>query len=226
MFTVLAVCTGNLNRSALAEALLRTWAGWYLPASVASQVNVTSAGLSAPVGSHMRTRTRTIAATLGADGSGHRAVQLGEAMVRDADLVLVAEAAQRDLVLGFAPGALKRTLTIREAGAIAARIEASSPPATLDELRSRASAITGGRALATGIEADIVDPQGKEDDAYREMTRQEVPALARLAAALFGMPDREVEAYEATAADPAAFPFGADAPSAPASDGSQGRHRA
>ena len=41
---------------------------------------------------------RTIAATLGADGAAHRAVQLGESMVRDADLVLVAESAQRDLL--------------------------------------------------------------------------------------------------------------------------------
>ncbi len=30
-FTVLVVCTGNLNRSALGAALLRTWVGWYLP---------------------------------------------------------------------------------------------------------------------------------------------------------------------------------------------------
>ena len=61
-FTVLVVCTGNLNRSALGGALLRTWAGWYLPAPLAARVRVASAGLAAPVGSHMRSRTRAIAA--------------------------------------------------------------------------------------------------------------------------------------------------------------------
>lgn len=224
-FTVLAVCTGNLNRSALAEALLRTWAGWYLPESVAAQVTVTSAGLSAPVGSHMRTRSRTIAATLGADASGHRAVQVGEAAIRHADLVLVAEASQRDLVLGIVPGALKRTLTIREAGTIAESLGSASPPQSLDELRARASGIAARRALANG-ETDIVDPQGKDDDAYREMARQEVPALARLAAALFGMPAGEVAAYEEAVADPAAFPFGAPVDADPGPEGRRGRHRA
>lgn len=224
-FTVLAVCTGNLNRSALAEALLRTWAGWYLPESVAAQVTVTSAGLSAPVGSHMRTRSRTIAATLGADASGHRAVQVGEAAIRDADLVLVAEASQRDLVLGIVPGALKRTLTIREAGAIAESLGSAPPPESLAELRDRASAIAARRAFASG-ETDVVDPQGKDDDAYREMARQEVPALARLAAALFGMPAGEVAAYEQTVADPGAFPFGAPVDAEPGPESRRGRHRA
>ncbi|MEI5583918.1 MULTISPECIES: arsenate reductase/protein-tyrosine-phosphatase family protein [unclassified Agromyces] len=206
-FTVLVVCTGNLNRSALAGALLRTWADWYLPAGVASQVTVASGGLAAPVGSHMRSRTRIIAAALGADGSEHRAVQVTEAGIRAADLVLVAEATQRDQVLGFAPGALKHTLTIREAGAIAARMTSGAPPASLDELHARASALAANRALATGVPTDVIDPQGRDDDAYREMARQEVPALARFASVLFGMPPREVAAYDEAVTDAAAFPF-------------------
>ena len=134
-FTVLVVCTGNLNRSALGGALLRTWAGWYLPTALATRVHVASAGLAAPVGSHMRTRSRSIAATLGADASGHRAVQITEPMIRAADLVLVAEASQRDTVLGFAPAALKHTFTIREAGAIAGELPEWEPPTSVDELR-------------------------------------------------------------------------------------------
>lgn len=210
-FTVLVVCTGNLNRSALGAALLRTWAGWYLPAPLAAQVDVTSAGLTAPVGSHMRTRTRAIAATLGADGSGHRAVQVTEALVRGADLVLVAEASQREKVLGFAPGALKHTFTIREAGAIAGELPEWAPPASLEDLRDRVAQLGENRALANGSATDIVDPQGKDDEAYRAMAREEVPALARLASALFGMPAREVVAYDEAVADDAAFPFDAEA---------------
>ncbi|MGR0218597.1 arsenate reductase/protein-tyrosine-phosphatase family protein [Agromyces sp. ZXT2-6] len=235
-FTILAVCTGNLNRSALAAALLRTWAEWYLPAELAGRVTVSSAGLAAPVGSRMRSRTRAIASALGAETPGHRAAQVTEQHIRAADLVLVAEVDQRDRVLGFVPAALKYTLTIREAGAIAATMSDGRPPATLDELRARAALIVRSRALANGAPADIVDPQGREDDAYREMARQEVPALARLAAVLFGMPAAEVAAYDEAVTDAAAFPFdaegggsaaGRDAP--PAAAGGvrpRGRHRA
>ena len=206
-FTVLVVCTGNLNRSALGAALMRRWAEWYLPAPIASQVRVESAGLAAPVGSQMRTRTRLVAEALGGDGSGHLATQITEGMVRAADLVLVAEAAQRDTVLGLAPGALRNTFTIREAGVIAGELPEAEPPATLDDLRARVAALAGHRSLADGAETDIVDPQGKDDEAYREMARQEVPALTRLASTLFGMPAAELLAYDEAVADAAAFPF-------------------
>ena len=43
-------------------------------------------------------------------------------------------------------------------------------------------------------------------DAYIAMARQEVPALAQLATVLFGMPPREVAAYEA-AVEAAAYDF-------------------
>ena len=118
MFTVLAVCTGNLNRSALGAALLRTWAGWYLPAGLAREVRVVSAGLAAPGGRPMRTRTRVIAEALGAEGADHRATQITESAVASADLVLVASREQVDSVLGLAPSALRSTFTIREAGRI------------------------------------------------------------------------------------------------------------
>ena len=227
-FSALVVCTGNLNRSALGAALLRTWAGWYLSAPLAARVQVASAGLAAPVGSHMRTRSRSIAATLGADASGHRAVQITEAMIRTADLVLVAEASQREKVLGFVPGALKHTFTIREAGAIAGELPEWAPPSSVDELRSRVAAFGANRALANGAPSDIIDPQGKDDEAYRIMAREEVPALARLAAALFGMPAREVVAYDEAVADAAAFPFGelAADPGADAAARTRGRRQA
>lgn len=207
-FTVLVVCTGNLNRSALGAALLRTWAGWYLPAPLAAQVRVESAGLAAPVGSHMRSRSRAIAATLGADASGHRAVQITEPAIRSADLMLVAEASQREQVLGFVPGALKHTFTIREAGAIAGELPEWEPPSSVDELRRRVATFGANRALANGAPSDIIDPQGKDDEAYRIMAREEVPALARIASALFAMPAREVVAYDEAVADAAAFRFG------------------
>jgi len=209
-FTVLVVCTGNLNRSALGAALLRTWAGWYLPEPLASQLHVTSAGLAAPVGNPMRRRTRLIAEALGAEASDHRAAQITEGAIRSADLVLVAEAVQRDKVLGFVPGALRNTFTIREAGAIAAGLPESPPPASVADLRARIAEISANRELANGAETDIVDPQGKGDEAYRAMAREEVPALARLSAVLFGMPPGEVVAYDEAVEEAAGRSFDGD----------------
>ena len=207
-FTVLVVCTGNLNRSALGAALLGTWAEWYLPPALARDVHVTSAGLRAPVGSSMRTRTRIIAGALGAEAARHRATQISEQAIRSADLVLVASRDQVDGVLALVPGALRSTFTIREAARLAERLADAPPPDSVAELRARVAELGGHRRppAAGGAGDDIVDPQGKDEDAYIAMARQEVPALARLATVLFGMPPGELAAYEA-AVEVAAYDF-------------------
>lgn len=205
-FTVLVVCTGNVNRSALGAVLLDTWAAWYLPEETRDGVRITSAGLRAPEGSSMGSRSRRIAAALGADGSRHRARQITEEAIRSADLVLVSSARQRESVLGLVPGALRSTFTMREAGRIAEQLESMPNPGSVDEMRERVAMLSQHRSVASAVdgEDDIVDPQGRDDDAYRLMVRQEVPPLATLARLLFGMPEGEVAAYGA-AADAAAF---------------------
>jgi protein-tyrosine phosphatase len=196
-FTVLVVCTGNMNRSALGHVLLETWSGWYLPSDAARRVRITSAGLRAPEGSIMGRRSLLIATALGADGSAHRARQIDESAIRNADLVLVSSARQRDDVLGLVPGALRSTFTIREAARIAALLEGPVAPTTTDEMRARVARLAQNRAMAAAArdDDDIVDPQGKDDDAYRLMARQEVPALTAIAELLFGMPQAEAIAY-------------------------------
>lgn len=206
VFTVLVVCQGNVNRSALGAVLLERWAEWYLPKGAAGHVRVTSAGLGAPVGSRMSRRAKVIAEALGADGSRHRAAKLTEAHVRTADLVLVSSGDQRDSVLALVPGALARTFTIREAGRVAEALPEWPAPRSLAELRARVFAIADNRIAGAGDD-DIIDPQGKDDEAYRQMAREEVPALAELARALFGMPRAEIEAYrEAVEAAEYSFP--------------------
>ena len=217
-FSVLVVCTGNLNRSALGAALLGTWARWYLPPGIASSVRVTSAGLQAPVGSKMRSRTRRIAEALGADGAAsHRARQITEEMIRSADLVLVASSDQRESVLGMVPSALRSTFTIREAGRIVEQLPAWDAPASTAELQARVAMVAENRNVAAGrldrVDDDIIDPQGKDEEAYRLMAQQEVPPLARIAAALLGMPPAEVIAYD-VAAEAGIFGFDGD-PSGP-----------
>ena len=201
-FTVLAVCTGNLHRSALAHALLETWAEWYLPTTLSQSVKITSAGTQAPRGSRMVPPTLEIAAALGADGSGHRSRALSGGLIERADLVLTASRAHRDEVLRSVPGSLRRVFTIREAGRIAASLDGRPAPATVEDMRSLVASMADRRSLAGSPgDDDIVDPQGKPQDAYLEMTAQEVPPLADLAVALLGMSRPDHDAYVAAAAD-------------------------
>ena len=71
---ILVVCTGNIHRSPLAAALLRTWADWYL-GDLAADVEIASAGLFAVVGAPMPVGTQTIARALKAGARAPRALR-------------------------------------------------------------------------------------------------------------------------------------------------------
>ena len=83
MNSILTVCVGNICRSPVAEALLKT----RLP-----NCKVWSAGLHAVVGHGVEPTAREIAEQHGLDVSDHRAQQVAGWMLSHADLVLVMEA--------------------------------------------------------------------------------------------------------------------------------------
>ncbi len=204
-FLIVTLCEGNVHRSALAAALLRRWADWYLPSELAESVSVSSAGFAAPVGRPMGERVLKITSALGADGSTHRAAQVDDGVLARADLVLVASRRQLEKVLSRVPSALRRTFTIREAGRIVGALDVSPPTSTRD-LRRVVDRLADSRTGAASDEADdIVDPQGLGDEAYLQMVREEVAPLARLGALLFGMPRPDLAAYFAAAEDPASL---------------------
>lgn len=203
-FTVLTVCTGNVHRSALAGELLTTWAGWYLPAGLREAVVVGSAGTRAPVGEPMGGMTRRVASALGAEDRAHRARALTESLIADADLVLAASRAHRDEVVRRMPRAMRRTFTIREAARIAALMPVGSP-VTADDLAAvvaRMAEQRVGVAPSRPSDDDIVDPQGKGTAGMDDMVREEVPALAQLAVALWGMPQGDAAEYVRVSAVP------------------------
>jgi protein-tyrosine phosphatase len=205
-FAILTVCTGNVHRSPLAAALLRTWAGWYLSPPLAAQVIVRSAGLAAPVGSPMSSRIQAVARSLGADGSTHRATQIADGVIASSQLVLVATRRQRDEVLNRVPAALRTTFTISEAGAIAAMIEDRRRPQGVPDLAAVVAELADRRGLHSAPDGgDIVDPQGLDLDAYVQMTREEVIPLTHLAELLLGMPAADVAAYRSAAEDSASL---------------------
>lgn len=79
---ILVLCTGNICRSPLAEALLRE--RLQLP-----EVEIASAGTGAVVGYPADPLAIEVAARFGFDIGAHRARQATPALLREADLVLV-----------------------------------------------------------------------------------------------------------------------------------------
>ncbi len=202
-FKVLVACTGNIHRSALAATLCQEWVHWYLPADLAERVQISSAGFGAPVGARMGTRAQKIAVALGGDGSTHRATQITDRMLEDADVVLVATRRHLESAIGRVPSALRRSFTVRESGRVAGTLRRRSLQST-EDLRTVVADLARARSAAADPDADdIIDPQGQGAEAYLQMIREEIPPLAQLAHVLFGMPRPDVEAYAAAAAQPA-----------------------
>ena len=204
-FRILAVCTGNVHRSAFAAVMLREWSGWYLTSDISARISVTSAGTRAASGAPMDAGLLAIVAALGGDGHDHRSAQLSDAAIESSDLVLVATRRHRDAVLSRVPSALRRTFTIREAGRIAELLEPARRP-QLDELRLRVATLADRRAEVGGAspDDDIADPEGHGEEAFHRMVVEELPPLVAVARALIGMPDGDVRAYLEAAADPLA----------------------
>lgn len=98
---LLIVCTGNICRSPVAEALLRA----RLP-----RLDLESAGLDALVGQGVEPLARVLAEGEGLDVSRHQARQITQEMIQQADLVLVMSEGQRLAVAKLVPAAIGKTL--------------------------------------------------------------------------------------------------------------------
>jgi protein-tyrosine-phosphatase len=100
MRAILFVCTGNICRSPMAEAIAR--------ARVDAAMSFGSAGLHALDGAPATGHAVRAAAEMGADASGHRARPLTRRLIDDADEIYVMTAAQRRAVLRLSPGTADR----------------------------------------------------------------------------------------------------------------------
>lgn len=100
---ILVVCTGNICRSPVAEAILRQQLPSY---------QISSAGLGALQGEPVSSFAQQLAESDGLDVSRHRARQLTVAMIQKADLILVMTEGQRRALAKQAPHALGKTLLL------------------------------------------------------------------------------------------------------------------
>ncbi|MBX7237085.1 MAG: hypothetical protein K1X65_22065 [Caldilineales bacterium] len=108
---LLIVCTGNICRSPMAEALL---AQEIADAGLAAEVEVASAGTYAVVGAGASGGSVLAMAERGLDLSGHRGRQLDARLVGGADLILVMEEAHRRSIFYTWPQALRKTFLLSE----------------------------------------------------------------------------------------------------------------
>ncbi|WP_251976378.1 low molecular weight protein-tyrosine-phosphatase [Salinicola avicenniae] len=98
---ILVLCTGNICRSPVAEALLRA----RFP-----ERQIASAGLGALVGEGVEPTARALAEAHGLDLSAHVARQVDDSMLQAADLVLVMSEGQRHAVAERHPAASGKTM--------------------------------------------------------------------------------------------------------------------
>lgn len=170
---VLVVCTGNLCRSPVAEALLRRDL-----ARAGIEADVTSAGIAAPSGATPDKKVLRVAAEHGVDVTDHRSRRLEPSDLTRADLVLVMTRAQSEQVLEFAPWAADRVVTLRAAAWKARSVPSRGMP--FSTWAASLSADVPQAERTTSSSHDITDPIGRPLRRYREMAEEVEASVAAL----------------------------------------------
>lgn len=190
-FRILTVCTGNVCRSPLAEQLFR------LEFQGDDHFELDSAGTQAMVGHLMPENSLRIARRIGInDPELHRAKQLTEALIDDADLVLAMDRGHRKKAVELSPRSTRKIFSVRDFARLievttlvdlAAEVElAGDVPKA--KLNAAVEAARLGRSdllpLENPADEDIVDPFGKSDQVYEGSAAQLIPAVERIASYL------------------------------------------
>jgi protein-tyrosine phosphatase len=187
MASILVVCTGNVCRSPIAEALVRA----ALEARLGERaLAVASAGTAGWEGSGAMPESVAAAAERGVDISDHSARRLVAEHVRQASLVIGMAAEHRDAVAASVPGAASRTFTLKE---LVRLLEAlpepeggESPDARLGARVAEADALRSTGFEGNRNDEDVVDPLGMPLETYRAIAWELDEWCARLADGLFG----------------------------------------
>jgi protein-tyrosine phosphatase len=190
--SILVVCTGNVCRSPIAEAMLRSALRERLGERAPS---VASAGTSGWAGSPAEAGSIVAAAELGLDLSPHRGRRLRERDLADATLIVAMSREHRDHVAELYPRALSRTFTLKElvrlleadrSGGAYTQRRSVDPEIALHDVVARADARRREGVSGNPADEDVIDPLGMPITTYRAVASELEEWCARLADALFG----------------------------------------
>ena len=183
---ILVVCTGNICRSPMGEALLREHLG-----RRGVDANVHSAGTmhwAGPATDH----TVEVLHELGIDARAHRSRPLSRRLVKRADLVLAMTRNHVWAVVNHDPTAADRTFMIGEIVRLGARV---GPRAAEEPLAGWVARVAAARPPGTvvGIATnEVADPVNEPVDVYRATAARLDTQLATLAQLLVPSPGGQV----------------------------------
>jgi protein-tyrosine-phosphatase len=120
---VLLVCTGNMCRSPMAEALLRE----ILSQKYGDDLVVDSAGTEAQVGGKAAKLAMEVMKEEGIDLSEFRSKPVDERLVRESKIILTMTLRQREGVLESFPAAKGKTFTLKEFAGNCEDVEIDDP---------------------------------------------------------------------------------------------------
>ena len=180
VFSILAVCTGNVCRSPAVECLLSRQLG--------STVTVSSAGTHGLIGHQISAPMAALLLESGVEPKSFKARRLSEQMLKEADLVLSMTRTQRRLVVELSPTAVRRTFTLREFARLLGWIDPAALPPGRPAERLRAAiplaAAERGKERTPPDEDDVIDPFRLSQRVYAESFAQIASAVERLVYAI------------------------------------------
>lgn len=168
------VCTGNICRSAFAHHALEL----ELQQRLDSQpFGVTSAGLRALIGSPMESQMAAEFQRLYSTAPIHRAQQIDDTFVANADLLLVMTRDHRREVLYWYPQSAQKCFLLSEFLSILASTRLSSSQLGFTQLISYAHS---HRAIAHNSFSDIDDPFRRSPETHQTVANQLALAVRKL----------------------------------------------
>ena len=181
MFEILVICTGNRNRSPIAEAALKQ-------ATEGLPVRVSSVGLLDLGCSPALPETIEVAAHLGLDINGHRSRSITEVDASQVDLLLGLEWQHVAAAVVDYGAPVDRSFTLVQLDELLAgapQIQESDPELRAHEVIRMAQERKKSLG-ASSVGTAVKDPFGGPMSGYEEMAQLVKSAAERIAHALFG----------------------------------------